>query len=188
MRLFVLVLVLANLAFYAWWRHIAPQDETGEPARVARQIAPASLPVVPLARVNANPAACREWGGFASADLARARQALQALAPGVPPSESLVEETAAWWVFIPPSGGRDIAQKKAAELKALGISDYFVVQEEGPARWAISLGIFRSEELARARLEALREKRVRTAQLGTRDTKDARIAKTWAVSMTKCKK
>lgn len=179
MRLFVLALVLANLAFYAWWRHIAPQDEAGEPGRAEKQIAPQALPIVPLApaaQSSVGPGTCREWGSFAAADLARARQALQALAPGAVPIERQVEESTAWWVFIAPAGSRDAAQKKTAELKGLGISDYFVVQEEGPERWAISLGIFRSEALARARLETLREKRVRTAQIGTRDKHRSR---TW---------
>jgi len=38
------------------------------------------------------------------------------------------------------------ALKKAAELKARGVEEYFVVADEGPYRWAVSLGVFRNEE------------------------------------------
>jgi len=58
----------------------------------------------------------------------------------------------------------------AAELKALGIEDYFIVQEEGPNRWALSLGVFRAEDAAQARLATLRSQGVRTARVGARDT------------------
>jgi hypothetical protein len=49
------------------------------------------------------------------------------------------------------------------------VEDYFVVQEEGPLRWALSLGVFRTEEAAQARLAALRTKGVRTAEVGPRE-------------------
>ena len=79
-------------------------------------------------------------------------------------------EAAGWWVFIAPQANRSAALKKAAELKALGVEDYFIVQEEGANRWALSLGVFRTEESALARLAALRRQGVRSAQVGARET------------------
>ena len=58
----------------------------------------------------------------------------------------------------------------AAELKALGVNDYFVMGEETDIPWALSLGVFRSERAALARLAALRELGVRSALVGPRDT------------------
>jgi hypothetical protein len=58
----------------------------------------------------------------------------------------------------------------AAELKQLGVSEFFIVQEDGAYRWAVSLGVFRTEEAAQARLAALRARGVRTARVGTRET------------------
>jgi hypothetical protein len=55
------------------------------------------------------------------------------------------------------------------ELQALGVSDYFAVEGEGPMRNAISLGIFRSEQAANDFLESLREKGVRSARVGVRE-------------------
>lgn len=73
-----------------------------------------------------------------------------------------------WWVFIPPLPDRAMAEKKAGELKRLGVSDYFIVQENGPNRWAVSLGIFSAESGANSRLAELKDKGVRSARVAPR--------------------
>src|SRR6185436_4442152 len=118
---------------------------------------------------------CAEWGAFSVAEAARAEQVLEPLALGARLSQRRSEEKAGWWVFIPPQGNRAAAMKKTAELKSLGIDDYFVLQEDGSMRWAVSLGVFSSEDAAKARLEALRTKGVRSAQTGARDTQVTKI-------------
>jgi hypothetical protein len=120
--------------------------------------------------------ACIEWGGFAVAEAPKAEQVLAPLAFGAKLSQRRSAETAGWWVFIPPQGNRPGAMKKTAELKALGIDDFFVLQDEGKMRWAVSLGVFTSEDAAKSRLEALRGKGVRSAQMGERDTP---VSKVW---------
>ena len=90
MRAAFLLLLLANLALYAWLRYGA--SETVEPAPLARQIAPDKLKVVapsslppvtaltkPPASAPAPPAPaataslpCMEWGSFTLADATRA--------------------------------------------------------------------------------------------------------------------
>ena len=47
--------------------------------------------------------------------------------------------------------------------------------DEGEYRWALSLGVFRSEEAAQARLAALRAQGVRSARVGARETVVPRI-------------
>jgi len=178
MRAVFLLLVFANLAFFAWSRYGPPAD-AADPAPRLRQIepeklkliAPADLPPVSAVKKPA-PAtvACMEWGSFALADIARAEQALQPLALGERLAQRRSEETASWWVFIPAQGNRQGALKKATELKSLGIGEYFIVQEEGEHRWALSLGVFRSEEAAQARLATLRTQGVRSARVGPRET------------------
>jgi hypothetical protein len=113
---------------------------------------------------------CLEWGSFSVADATRAEQALEPLGLGTRLAQRRAEEQAAWWVFIPPQANRQLALRKAAELKQLGVEDYFVVQEEGAYHWALSLGVFRTEEAAQARLAALRDQGVRSARVGARDT------------------
>jgi hypothetical protein len=133
--------------------------------------ASAEAPPAPAA-----PAACTEWGGFAIAEAPRAEQALAPLALGARLTQKRSDETAGWWVFIPPQGNRAAALKKTAELKSLGVDDFFVIQDEGKSRWAVSLGVFSSEEAARSRLDALRAKGVRSAQTGERETP---VTKVW---------
>jgi len=191
-RALFLLLLLANLAFYAWSRYGAPADAASDAAPLSRQIEPEKLKVIapgelpppvsqkpapPLAPVAAAPApapviavACMEWGSFTVAEAPRAGQALEPLGLGPRLAQRRTEETAGWWVFLPPQGNRQGALKKAAELRALGIDEYFIVQEEGEHRWALSLGVFRSEEAAQARLAALRGRGVRTAEVGPRET------------------
>ncbi|MCX7962216.1 MAG: SPOR domain-containing protein [Burkholderiales bacterium] len=186
MRALFLFFVAANLAFFAWTAYFAPPDAGRDPQPLGRQIAPERLPILPAetgvqpgapAHALGPPArACLEWGAFAPAEATRAREALAALALGERLAERRSEETAHWWVFIPPQANRQAAQKKAAELKALGIDDYFIVQEDGPARWAVSLGVFTSERAAQSHLEALRARGVRTAQLAQREV---RVPKVW---------
>jgi hypothetical protein len=196
MRAAFLLLLLANLALYAWLRYGAP--ESVEPAPLARQIAPDKLKVVapaslpPVSALAKPPASapppapgpvaataslvCMEWGSFTLADATRAEQALEPLALGPRLAQRRTEEHAGWWVFIPPQGNRQLALRKAAELKQLGIEEYFIVQEEGALRWALSLGVFRTEESAQARLAALRGQGVRSARIGARDTT---VPKVW---------
>lgn len=119
---------------------------------------------------------CIEWGSFTLADTPAAEKALEPLALGARLSQRRVEETAGWWVYMAPQGNRPNAQKKATELKGLGIEEWFIVADEGRWRWAISLGVFRTEDAARNRLEALRAKGVRTAQIGERELQ---VPKVW---------
>ena len=187
------MLVLANVGFFAWARYVSPPDASADPLPLTRQIEPEKMKVVTPNEVpapaptpapaaaqrtpTANAAApaapvalkCMEWGSFTIADAPRAEKALEPLALGPRLGQRRTEETAGWWVFIPPQGSRAAAIRKAAELKSLSIDEYFIVQEEGPYRWAVSLGIFRNEDAAQARLVTLRTQGVRSAQVAPRE-------------------
>lgn len=188
MRAIFLLLVAANLALFAWSRYTASPEGASDPEPLRRQISPEKIRILSGAELaglpapkskpapEAPPRACIEWGGFALAEAPKAEQALAPLALGARLAQRRSEETAGWWVFIAPQGNRAAALKKTAELKALGIDDYFILQEEGRMRWAVSLGVFSSEEAARNRLEALRARGVRSAQTGERD---AQVPKVW---------
>jgi hypothetical protein len=149
-----------------------------KPAEAAQGVLAAAAPGASAETppAPAAPAACTEWGGFAIAEAPRAEQALAPLALGARVTQKRSEETAGWWVFIPPQVNRAAALKKTAELKSLGVEDFFVIQDEGKSHWAVSLGVFSSEEAARSRLEALRAKGVRSAQTGERATP---VTKVW---------
>lgn len=187
MRAFFLLVVAANLGFFAWATYLSPQDATSDPRPLAQQLDPDKLRILRAREANPPPApapepiavgvaACIEWGGFALAEAARAETALEPLALGPRLAQRRSEETAGWWVYLPQQANRDAAQKKVGELKKLGVEDYFVVQDAGRWRWAVSLGVFSSEDAARSRLDALRAKGVQGAQLGARELQ---VQKVW---------
>ena len=184
-RLAFLLLVAANVALFAWTYALAPPDPGTDQRPLFNQIDPAQIRIVSPQELTAAPApaaapaaapprpaqsACVEWGTFTLTAAPRAEQALEPLALGPRLASRRSEETAHWWVFIPPKDGKAGAQKAVAELKSFGVDDYRVMQEEGKMRWAVSLGVFGTEGAANGRLEALREKGVRSAQTGPRET------------------
>ena len=81
----------------------------------------------------------------------------------------VVVEASGYWVYIPPLKSRNEAEKSARALKELGVTDYSVVQEQTQWRNAISLGIFRSDEAAKAFLASLEKKGVTGAVAEKRD-------------------
>jgi hypothetical protein len=193
MRALFLFLLAANLALLAWSRLSDPVDAVTDPEPLRRQVQPEKIRVLPGAEVSSlpkaaagtsagaaavptAPVACIEWGGFALPEVQRAEQALEPLALGARLAQQRTEETAGWWVYIPPQGNRVAAMKKVAELKGFGIDEFFVVQDENPMRWAISLGVFRTEDAAKSRLEALKAKGIRSAVTGERETQ---VPKVW---------
>jgi hypothetical protein len=50
-------------------------------------------------------------------------------------------------------------------LRNLGVTDFYVIQDSSEQRWGISLGIFKSEEAARAHLATLAQKGIRSARI-----------------------
>ena len=186
MRAFFLLLLLGNLGFFAWANFYSEADKESDPAPLTRQVAPEKLRVLPAiagarppqgkpaAEAAGAPApganACAEWGAFVAADAARAGEALAPLALGSRLAQRQVEESASWWVYFPPRPNRPEAQKKADELKRLGIEEFYILPDEGPYKFAVSLGVFKTEAAANNRLEALRAKGVKTAQVGARET------------------
>jgi hypothetical protein len=182
MRLVFLALLLANAAFFAWSRHSAPDKTAADANPLARQVEPEKLKIVPPGELRPPPpapkpaaaaaplVACLEWGSFTVSDYPRAEKALEPLALGGRLAQRRTEEVAGWWVHMPPQGSRQAALRKSGELKALGVQDYFIVAEDGEWRWALSLGVYRTEEAAQARLAALRAQGVRSAVVAPRET------------------
>lgn len=181
MRLLFLLLLLVNLGFFAYHRFLdEPVDAAAQIATLQvnpekiRTVAADVSSVVAVAPATARapvppPAACVEWGAFGGPDVARADGALAALAL---PAESLQRRVAdidGYWVHMPVMKTKAEVDRKVGELKALGIADVYVVQDAGPWRNAVSLGLFKSEEAANAELERLRQRGVRSAMVTRRE-------------------
>lgn len=83
----------------------------------------------------------------------------------------LASEGGSHWVYIPPLGSKAEAERKAGELRKLGVSEFFIVGEAGANQYAISLGLFSNEQGARDLLESLKSRGVRSARIGNRGGK-----------------
>lgn len=177
MRVLFLLLLFANVAYFAWDRylrapvspeaHIRQVQMSPEKIRIASSQPPAA--VVPPAVDAVATVPCLEWGGFVGPEAARADTAIGEL--GLPPARvrRVVADLAAHWVLIPPFNTRAEAEKAAEALKAQGVTDYSVVNDPPQRRNAISLGIFRMEDAAQNLLAAVRSKGVTNAVVEPRE-------------------
>ncbi|WP_025917787.1 SPOR domain-containing protein [Herminiimonas sp. CN] len=161
-----------------------------EPQRLKGQIHPEQLillsagekAVAPVAAapVPAPPAliACTEIGNFPLAEAGRFETQLAALALGERQSRRNVDAIASYIVYIPSQGDQAGAQKKVAELRGRGISNFFIMQDNAnpDLRWGISLGVFRTEAAARRQLAALKQQGVQSARIGSRSAATSNVA------------
>jgi hypothetical protein len=182
MRWVFLVLLAVNIGFgvFVYLRDKAPSPDAqlialqmnADKVRIVPpRPAPAPAPVTASAR-----AACVEWGGFGAGELARAQDALDRLALGARARRVEISVTAGYWVFIPPQRSQAAMERKLTELKELRVSEYFPLLDPGRWRYAISLGVFRSEEGAARYLAQLRQKGVRSATVGEREQRVTQTA------------
>nr|WP_307727114.1 SPOR domain-containing protein [Telluria mixta] len=135
--------------------------------------AAASAPAVVATGAVPTPApapafACTEIGPFDSADARRFEARLAALDLGDRQSRQTIQaqDVSSWLVHIPSQGTKEAADKKAAELRNLGVTNFYVINNDTPLKYAISLGVFKTESGAQAML----------AQLGKQGVHSARIA------------
>lgn len=120
--------------------------------------------------------ACTEIGNFEAAEAKRFEQQLAALALGDRQARRNVKEVASHMVYIPPQGDKEAADNKASELKRIGVTNYFIIQDNSNLRWGISLGVFKTEEAARTHLANLSRQGVRSARIGARSITSSKMA------------
>ena len=155
MRAAVLLLILVNLALFAYARlDRAAQSEAG---RLREQIAPERIKLLTPQQVAAFAPAklvCIEWGPFAEADRSRAQGELEALVSGRQVSQRVVAGEAMYWVNLGAIANRAAADRRAADLRAQSVGDLSVV-DYLHGQFTVSLGVFRTEAAANARVETL---------------------------------
>lgn len=110
---------------------------------------------------------CTQWGPFSDADRAKAQADLEALKLGRQLSQHQVTVIDAWWVSLGPMPTRAAADRRVAELRALSIDDLSVV-DSGNGQFAVSLGIFRTQNAATARVQALAARGITEAHAAPR--------------------
>ena len=204
MKALVFLLVLANLLFYAFSAGYFGRPENPDAGRLAQQVAPEKMRLVshgeapaagkkplepaPVVEAEAAPVpvsaplavavekACLRWENLPVAEANRLSARIDEKFAGFKQlKRAVAAEGAGWWVYIPPLPGKDEADRKAGELRQFGVTDYFIIQEAGSSRFAISLGIFSSEKGGQERLAELKAKGVRSARLNVRPGKESLI-------------
>ena len=121
MRLVFFLLLLANVLLFAWTR-VGSELAMSESFLLSQQINSDAIRLLDPREVGQLAAkkpelkglACLEWGALSPADLERAKTVLAVFSEGAKISERRMEESAAYWVYMPPRATRQDAQVKAA--------------------------------------------------------------------------
>jgi hypothetical protein len=179
-------LVAINAAVLAYSQGYLGKTKAGErePARVKAQLAADKMVLVTAARASAaamqekaadeekkkDMVACAEVGNFSAVDAKKYEGLLAPLELGDIQSKITVPvmEVNQYVVHIPPAANKEAADRKAAELKNLGVTNYFVMSDNSPLKWAISLGVFKSEAAANTLLAGLNKQGVHNARISGR--------------------
>lgn len=152
----------------------APSSSAIAASAVTSGLAPEVQPPAPASAapaITTSSPACLEWGEFSGSDLVHANEDLAGLKLGNKLALREAEHAIGYWVYIPPQKNHAEVSTKISQLKKLGVSEYFVVQEKGKWQDAISLGVFKTEDVAKKYLDHLKSRGVRSAVMGERQTR-----------------
>jgi hypothetical protein len=126
----------------------------------------------PAAPADPGPAlvACTQVGPLSASDERRFETRVARLDLGQRESHQSVpyQEVTSHLVYVPSQGSKEAADRKAAELRALGVTNFFIISGDSPYKWGISLGLFKSEASAQAMLASLSKQGVRSARIAPR--------------------
>lgn len=155
----------------------------------ARAAADAATPAAPAETPPAEPVppppapavetiACTQAGPFAPGDVRRFETRVNRLGLGERVSRTTVpfQEVTSHLVYLPPNGGKEGAERRVAELKEKGVANFFVMQGESPLKWAVSLGVFKTEAAAQGLAAALAKQGVRGVRVLPRGPQGTRAA------------
>jgi hypothetical protein len=146
-------------------------DQTGAPAAAAVE---ASAPAPAAAKALA----CIDVGTFSAGEAKRFESRLAKLDLGERLSRQAVQaqDVTSYLVNIPPQGSKEAADRKAGELRNLGVTNFFVMSGDSPMKYAISLGVFKTESGAQALLAQLNKQGVHTARITPRGPQATRYS------------
>ncbi|HEY4073950.1 MAG TPA: hypothetical protein VGM52_12695 [Herbaspirillum sp.] len=144
---------------------------------------PAPTPTPTPTSASASPSAstppllaCVEIGNFDPGEAKSFRARLAAAKLSTRPAQRNVQEVASYMVFIAAEDGREGAGRRAAELRRLGLNDFYIMPDSSPMRDAISLGIFKTEAAAKAYIGQLIPKGIRSARISERTASTNKVA------------
>lgn len=134
--------------------------------------APAATPAeatAPQSTVSVTEAtSCYEWGIFTKNNIDNAQTTANKLLLQATLKEHSPTEAKRYWVYLPKLKSSQAAQEKAEELRGMGVSDLYILQD---SKWknAISFGIFEDEQLATKLYEDLKAKGIKNVTKAKRE-------------------
>lgn len=157
MRSFFYLLVVINLAVFAWYG-VWQEGLFGQfGASVAKSPSAQAVHASKVKSPQGLAGACYELGPFPEDEGHEEIDAfLASLAIGADARSEEVEVISNYWVFVPALASADEANKLLAEIRGAGVQDSYVI-EAGAHKNSVSLGLFREVDAARAREKQLRE-------------------------------
>ena len=178
LRLVVLLLVLMNGVYFAWSQGLlraygfAPVQQS-EPQRLAQQLHPEAMQVLSSEEarraessppaVPARPVVCLQAGLFDDKQSAFLRNALE---PALPTGSCELRpevEPARWIIYMGKFTNTEVADRKRDELQALKLK--FEPLQNPALEPGLSLGGFATQDAAKAALQQLSQRGVRTARV-----------------------
>lgn len=179
LRAAIVFLLVLNIGIAAWWISggnaapgpvAAPAPANVPGLRLVSEIpaprpvaapTPDSAGIVPITQAptdSAGNAQCLRFGPFANG-VARdaARAALSAAGIAAVPQETAARSERGWKVHVPSFASHEEAKAMGEQIKAAGISDWYVMNDDGDAI-SIALGRYGSEDAARRREAELKAK------------------------------
>jgi hypothetical protein len=172
MRILIVLLLLANLAFFAYTRldsgtgeGVLLQDQV-QPDKI-KLLTPQQVAALGPTKVAALADVCVEWGPFSDSERNRALADLEPLGLGRLVSQRRVEFDSGFWVFMGPFTTRAGAETRVADLRQKGVKEFTLV-DAGKGQYAIALGYFRAEPAAVAHAEELAGLGVKLAKVEPR--------------------
>ena len=122
--------------------------------------------------------ACLDIGTFSANGAKRFEARLAALDLGERALEGRqavqAQDVSSWLVNIPPQGSKEAADRKANELRNLGVTNFFIIRDDSPLKYGISLGLFKTESGAQNLLAQLGKQGVHTARITPRGPQTTR--------------
>ena len=159
---------------------------TGEQAQTLAAAAKAEEPkTAAAAPAEAEPPApatpvfaCLETEAFAAGDARRFETRLARLDLGARQTRLAIpfQEVTSHLVYLPPQGGKEGADRRVAELRERGVTNFFIMQGDSPLRWAVSLGVFKTEAGARTLAAELAKQGVQGVRILLRGPQTNRFA------------
>lgn len=181
LRLLVLLLLVANLAFFAWMQGwlggdaaVAPSPRGEVEAEkvvvlprhpIAALEAAATAPSEPADRTDQAAAICIEAGPFNDDEFAEVERRVRAALPTLAWATVTRASPAQWAVYMGPFTSEELLDRKQDELRRMADVQFEVLRSPASLSPGISLGRHEQEAAAQAALTQFRQRGIRTARV-----------------------